>query len=40
MNYQDPAIATQAEPLLTSIADPVQLVNLGDALLSCPDGTA
>ena len=26
-------IATQAEPLLTSIADPVQLVDLGDVLL-------
>ncbi|MCB2263358.1 MAG: transposase, partial [Candidatus Thiosymbion ectosymbiont of Robbea hypermnestra] len=35
-----PAVATQAEPLLTRIADPVQLADLGDALLSCPDGIA
>ncbi len=34
------AIATQTEPLLTAIADPRQLADLGDALLSCPDGTA
>ncbi|MCB2263763.1 MAG: transposase [Candidatus Thiosymbion ectosymbiont of Robbea hypermnestra] len=35
-----PAVATQAEPFLTAIADPTQLADLGDALLSCPDGTA
>jgi len=35
-----PAIAAQAEPLLTATADPLQLANFGDALLSCPDGTA
>lgn len=36
----DPAVAAQAEPLLTAIADPLQLADLGDALLSCADGTA
>lgn len=35
-----PAVAAQAEPLLTAIADPLQLADLGDALLSCTDGTA
>lgn len=35
-----PAIAAQAEPLLTAIADPLRLADLGDALLSCSDGTA
>ncbi|WP_243448271.1 DUF4351 domain-containing protein [Candidatus Thiosymbion oneisti] len=35
-----PAIAAQAESLLTAISDPLQLEELGDALLSCPDGTA
>ncbi len=35
-----PAIATQTEPLLTGIVDPLQLSDLGDALLSCPDGAA
>lgn len=35
-----PAVAAQAEPLLTAIANPLQLADLGDALLSCADGTA
>ncbi len=35
-----PTVATQAEPLLTAISDPLRLEDLGDALLSCPDGTA
>ena len=34
------ATAAQAEPLLTAISDPRQLEELGDALFSCPDGTA
>lgn len=35
-----PAVAAQAELLLTAIADPLQLADPGDALLSCADGTA
>jgi len=35
-----PTIAAQAEPLLTAVSDPLRLEDLGDALLSCPDGTA
>lgn len=35
-----PGIAAQTEPLLTAIADPRQLEDLGDALITCPDGTA
>jgi len=35
-----PTIAVQAEPLLMAISDPLQLEDLGDALLSCPDGIA
>jgi len=35
-----PMIAAQAEPLLMAVTDPLQLEDLGDALLTCPDGTA
>lgn len=35
-----PGIAAQTEPLLTAITDPRQLEDLGDALITCLDGTA
>ncbi len=35
-----PTIAAQAEPLLAAIAVPQYLEELGELLLSCPDGAA